>query len=99
MLESLRRRFEWIGFRANYRARDGQLSWRGDDGSHRFAAFNLIGGGGKREKNRVRSAKLAGAAILSADSRLGALNPLLDQYVPEADNQHPGADSRSGTCR
>ena len=52
VLESLRRRFEWIGFRANYRARDGQLSWRGDDGSHRFAAFNLMGGGGKREKNR-----------------------------------------------
>jgi hypothetical protein len=39
VIESLRRRFEGIGFRAFLRAWDGQLFWGGDDGSHRFAAL------------------------------------------------------------
>ena len=39
VIESLRRRFEGIGFRAIVRAWDGQLFWGGDDGSHRFAAL------------------------------------------------------------
>jgi hypothetical protein len=42
MLESLRRRFDGIGFRASYRVWDGQLFWAGDDGSHRFAALYII---------------------------------------------------------
>ena len=39
VIESLRRRFEGIGFRSILRAWDGQLFWGGDDGSHRFAAL------------------------------------------------------------
>jgi hypothetical protein len=150
-LESLRRRFDWIGFRALCRAWDGRLFWGGDDGSHRFAAlcqycaehdvahvepFRLtvyeidaegmseiqkewrlflappeIGLAVNRAANRLLErhydldpAKLVaytvelesdaiiapielvvvraaspGAAMLSADSRLVALNPLLDQ--------------------
>jgi hypothetical protein len=151
VLESLRRRFDGIGFKASYRAWDGQLFWGGDDGSHRFAAlyqyciehdvahydaFRLIvreidadrisaiqkdwslflappeigrainrAATGLCERRRnldvsrffaltvpLESAAISapivllvvradspGAAILSADSRLGALNPLLDQ--------------------
>jgi hypothetical protein len=45
-----------------------------------------------RKRTGVKERNSPGAAILSADSRLGALNPLLDQNVPEADNQHPAAD-------
>jgi hypothetical protein len=55
--------------------------------SHRYLVIE--------KRTGVRSAKLSrsrNTAILSADSRMGALNPLLDQNVPETDNQHPGTD-------
>ena len=73
----------------------GQLSWRADDGSHRFAAFNLRGGGGEREKDRGKECETRQEPqLLSADSRLGPLNHLLDQMCQNQINIH-GADSRS----
>ena len=151
VLESLRRRFDGIEFRAFFRAWDGQLFWGGVDGSHRFAALcqyciehdvahyepfrltvreidadrmaeiqkewclflappeigravNYAAGGLYERRRNLETSKLVaytvalesvalnapiellavragspGAATLNADSRLGALNPLLDQ--------------------
>jgi len=45
-----------------------------------------------RSKSSVEGTPEEGAAILSADSRLGALNLSRRPKLPEADNQHPGTD-------